>query len=227
MGNDLLSMEVEAVAHLGELLRTVDQSDASIRQAAQDVADDGMWVSTTIFLMRSLAAQNSDLEGQLAKPEVAFVNPSHFVLEEWLPGDNEAPEIDRSWITGKIAAYDKMLLALHEAGALLMSGTDSPIPMMIPGFSLHDELATMVDIGLSPYDALRTSTYNPALYLKELDEFGTIEIGKRADLVLLEGNPLEDISNTRGIDGVMVRGRWYTRADLDVMLELVAKANQE
>lgn len=225
--NDLLSMEVEAVAHLGELLRTVDQSDASIRQAAQDVADDGMWVSTTIFLMRSLAAQNSDLEGQLAKPEVAFVNPSHFVLEEWLPGDNEAPEIDRSWITGKIAAYDKMLLALHEAGALLMSGTDSPIPMMIPGFSLHDELATMVDIGLSPYEALRTSTYNPALYLGELDDFGTIEVGKRADLLLLEKNPLDDIANTRQIAGVMVRDRWYTRADLNVMLEQVALANQD
>lgn len=66
-----------------------------------------------------------------------------------------------------------------------------------------------------------------ALYLGELEEFGTVEEGKRADLVLLEGNPLEDITNARRIDGVMVRGRWYTQADPDVMLEKVAKANQE
>jgi hypothetical protein len=109
-----------------------------------------MWVSTTIHLMRSIADQISDLEGELAKPEVAFVNPSHFVLEEWLPGDNEYAESDPSFWSGYQAAHEKMLLALHEAGALLMSGTGSPVPMMIPGFALHDELATMVDIGLSP-----------------------------------------------------------------------------
>jgi len=120
-----------------------------------------------------------------------------------------------------------MLVALNEEGALLMAGTDSPVPLMVPGFALHDELGVMVDLGFSPYDALRTSTFNPALYLNALDEFGTIEVGKRADLVLLEGNPLEDITNTRLIEGVMVRGRWYTRADLDVMLEEIAKVNQD
>jgi adenine deaminase len=81
----------------------------------------------------------------------------------------------------------------------------------------------MADVGLSPYDVLRTSTYNPALYLGELEEFGTAEAGKRADLVLLEGNPLEDIANTCQIAGVMVRGRYYSRADSDLMLEAVAK----
>ena len=104
-----------------------------------------------------------------------------------------------------------------------MSGSDVPVRLMVPGFSLHDEFETMADFGLSPYDVLRTSTTNPALYLGELEEFGTVEEGKRADLVLLEANPLEDIANTRQIVGVMVRGRWYSRADLDIMLEAVAK----
>ncbi len=108
-----------------------------------------------------------------------------------------------------------------------MSGTDTPLPILVPGFALHEELEVMVEIGLSPYDALKTSTYNPAMYLGELDEFGTIEVGKRSDLILLKANPLEDITNTQLIDGVMVRGRWFTRADLDMMLEEVAKANQE
>ena len=113
--------------------------------------------------------------------------------------------------------------ALNDSGGLLMSGTDASLAVMVPGFSLHDELETMADVGLSPYDVLRTSTYNPALYLGELQEFGTIEVGKRADLVLLEANPLEDITNTRQIAGTMVRGRYYSRADLDFMLEAVAQ----
>jgi adenine deaminase len=70
---------------------------------------------------------------------------------------------------------------------------------------------------------LKTSTYNPALYLGKLDEVGTVEVGKRADLVLLEANPLEDITSTREIAGVMIRGRYFDRADLDTILELVAK----
>lgn len=69
--------------------------------------------------------------------------------------------------------------------------------------------------------------YNPSRYFGEQEESGTVEEGKIADLVLLEENPLEDIANSRHIDGVMVGGRWYTRADLDVMLEEVAKANEE
>ena len=116
-----------------------------------------------------------------------------------------------------------MLIALDDAGVQIMSGTDAAVPMMVPGFSLHDELETMVNAGLSPYNVLRTSTYNPALYLNQLEIFGTIEEAKRADLVLLEGNPLDDIINTKQITGTMVRGRWYSRADLDIMLEKVAK----
>jgi len=144
---------------------------------------------------------------------------------EWGPGVNDHAEIG-SWWLEYLADHEKMLLALNESGALLMSGTDVPVPLMVPGFSLHDEFETMADFGLSTYDVLRTSTYYPALYLGELEEFGTVEEGKRADLVLLEENPLEEITNTRQIAGVMVRGRWYSRADLDVMLEEVAKDNE-
>ena len=120
------------------------------------------------------------------------------------------------------AFAERMVAALNDSGGLLMSGTDTSLAVVVPGFSLHDELETMADVGLSPYDVLRTSTYNPALYLGELDEFGTVEAGKRADLVLLDANPLEDITNTRQIAGTMVRGRYYSRADLDLMLEEVA-----
>jgi imidazolonepropionase-like amidohydrolase len=217
------SLEVDGVSHIEELVKILDWSDESIQQAAQDVADDGLWVTTTIALMRSMNAQVSDYEGELAKVgETQHVNPGVYNFR-WA---KFKPENYRSDIPDYLSANVKMLKALNEAGASLMSGTDAPLPLLVPGFSLHEELEYMVEIGLSPYEALRTSTYNPAVYLNILDESGTVETGKRADLVLLDSNPLEDITNTRQISGVMVRGRWYTRIDLDAMLDEVASANK-
>ncbi len=223
--NEFRAMGVPALTHVEELVKMADlSSDESIRQVAQDAADDGLWVTTTVYLMRSITYQASDLEGTLAEmPETTYVHPYVFSLR-WGPGPNDYVNVgSQPWYPDYLAAIEKMLLALSESDAFLMSGTDVPVPVMVPGFSLHDEFETMADIGLSPYDVLRSSTHNPALYLGELEEAGTVEVGKRADLVLLEGNPLEDIANTRQIAGTMVRGRWYSRADLDLMLEAVAK----
>ena len=104
-----------------------------------------------------------------------------------------------------------MLLALYESGAPLMSGTDSALPVLVPGFSLHDELETMVDIGLPPYDVLKTSTYNPALYLGELDEFGTVEEGKRATHALMGRGKPEDQAK---LDEVQALQRKFTEPAL-------------
>jgi hypothetical protein len=156
-------------------------------------------------------------------PETQYLHPIVFDFR-WVPGPNPYVDLgDQPWYPDYLASIERMLLALNESGVLLMSGTDVPVPLTVPGFSLHNELETMVDVGLSPYDVLKTSTINPALYLGELDAFGTVEVGKRADLVLLEANPLEDIANTREITGVMVRGRYFDRANLDTILELVSK----
>lgn len=83
-----------------------------------------------------------------------------------------------------------------------MAGTDASAPGMVPGFSLHDELGYLVGAGLSPYQALRTATVNPARFLDTADDSGTVTPGSRADLVLLEANPLDDIANTRRVAGV-------------------------
>ncbi len=237
--NDFRTMGVPALTHVEELVKMVELSDETTRQAsdehirqiAQDAADDGMWITTTIFLFRSIADQAADLEGMLAgMPELKYVHPGVFDGMKWGPnasGTNWYTELGSyPWYPNYLGAQEKMLLALNESGVQLMSGTDVPMAVIVPGFSLHDELETMADVGLSPYDVLRTSTYNPALYLGELEEFGTVEVGKRADLVLLEANPLVDITNTREIAGTMVRGHWYARADLDRMLEMVAQDYQ-
>jgi imidazolonepropionase-like amidohydrolase len=230
--DEFRSMDVPALTHVEELVKMAawtddvphTASDETIRRMAQDAADDGMTVTTSVFLMRTIADQASNLEGLLASmPETKYLHPIIFDFR-WAPGPNSYVDLGaQPWYPNYLASIERMLLALNESGVLLMSGTDVPLPMTVPGFSLHDELETLADVGLSPYDALKTSTYNPALYLKELDMFGTVEVGKRADLVLLNANPLEDISNTREIEGVMVRGRYFDRADLDTILDLVAK----
>ncbi len=89
----------------------------------------------------------------------------------------------------------------------------------MPGLSLHRELALMVDAGLSPYEALRTGTVNPAEFFGESGARGTVETGRLADLVLLDDDPLANIGNAARVHGTMVRGTWLSRGELDRMLE--------
>jgi imidazolonepropionase-like amidohydrolase len=117
----------------------------------------------------------------------------------------------------------KMIMAstadMYHAGVQLLAGTDMPEPYTIPGFSLHQELEFLVQAGLSPIDALRTATINPSIFLKKEKELGTIEKGKLADLVLLDANPLEDITNTKKIFAVIVSGKLLERKDLNELLD--------
>jgi hypothetical protein len=117
---------------------------------------------------------------------------------------------------------------LHDAGVKILAGTDSDTPYTIPGFNLHDELKMFVAGGLTPFEALQTATINAAEYQNKLNSLGTIEKGKLADLVLLDENPLVDISSTRQIFAVVLNGRLLNRTTLDKMLadaETAAKLN--
>ncbi|HEX3760197.1 MAG TPA: amidohydrolase family protein [Kofleriaceae bacterium] len=114
---------------------------------------------------------------------------------------------------------------LHAAGVPLLAGTDTPAGVdVIPGMSLHRELARLVDAGLTPLAALQTATINPARFLGRLAELGTVEPGKLADLVVLDRDPRADIAATRAIAAVIAAGRYRSRAELDAMLRDVAAA---
>ena len=112
----------------------------------------------------------------------------------------------------------QFVTALHSAGVKLMTGSDSPEWYLMPGFTVHDEIESFVKAGLSTYAALQTATINPAEYLGINKRKGTIEVGKQADFMLLEKNPLEEITHTRKIIGVYSSGKFYDRARLDKLL---------
>jgi Amidohydrolase family len=114
--------------------------------------------------------------------------------------------------------------ALNKAGVRLLAGTDAPRPYIYPGFSLHEELALLVRAGLTPLEALRTATYNPAEFLGSLDSLGTIGTGKIADLLLLDADPLQDIRNTTQISAVIANGRVYDSTARAALLNHVATA---
>jgi imidazolonepropionase-like amidohydrolase len=111
---------------------------------------------------------------------------------------------------------------MHRTGVRLMAGTDAIDGYVLPGLSLHEELELMVESGLTPMEALQTATRNPALFLGRLDSSGTIERGKEADLLLLDANPLTNISNTRRIDTIILNGQLISPARRREMLDKVA-----
>lgn len=110
----------------------------------------------------------------------------------------------------------KLILALHEGGAGLLLGSDAPQVFNVPGFSLHHELGFLVAAGLTPFEALQTGTTAVAEFLGI--NTGSVAVGRDADLVLLDANPLLDIGNTRRVHGVMVRGNWYSSIELEDLL---------
>ncbi|WP_262696271.1 amidohydrolase family protein [Kordiimonas aquimaris] len=121
---------------------------------------------------------------------------------------------------------NRMLQALYNGGAKIVMGSDAPQLYSVPGFSIWREIESLVDIGLSPSDILAIATRNAGEYFKEQANFGTIENGKRADLVLLNNDPRRDARNLFDQAGVMAEGRWYSRSTIDARLADIAARNQ-
>jgi imidazolonepropionase-like amidohydrolase len=114
---------------------------------------------------------------------------------------------------------------LHKAGVPFLAGTDTPPGVYIfPGFSLHEELQRFVAAGFTPLEALQTATLNPARFFQMEDQFGTIEKGKFADLVFLDANPLDDIRNTQKVAAVILNGRYFSKQDLQKILQHVEES---
>ena len=117
-----------------------------------------------------------------------------------------------------LAVRRDLIKRLYDAGAGILLGSDAPQMWNVPGFSTHRELEALVRAGLSPYQALTAGTTSVAEYFGTSDHTGTVAAGKQADLILLDANPLVSITNTQRIAGVVLRGRWIPRAEIDTRL---------
>jgi imidazolonepropionase-like amidohydrolase len=122
-----------------------------------------------------------------------------------------------------LAFHMRMTRALKDAGAKILLGTDTSNPFVVAGFAVHQELSLLVEAGLTPYEAIRAGTSDGADFLGAGDDFGRVRPGLRADLVLVDGNPLADVRAAARRSGVVLRGRWIPASDLDAQLENLAK----
>ena len=146
----------------------------------------------------------------------------------WDDDEEEPDSFQGNANARKLALFEHAVtLAQHRAGVPLLAGSDSGGRGVFTGFGLHDELRVLVAIGLTEAEALRTATLEPAKYLNALETQGTVQVGKVADLVLLNANPLEDITNTQKIEAVVAMGRYFDRKSLDEILEKVAREAQK
>ncbi len=181
--------------------------------------DAGVWIVPTSALWEVLFG-TIPLATLHAYPELKYVPAK--AVEQWSGAYTQRLSgMPREAAKNVIANRTRILRALHEGGVRILMGTDAPQQFSVPGFSLHRELLRMRDAGMSNFEILKSGTVNVGAYFHE--PFGTIAAGQRADLVLLNANPLADIANVSKIDGVMVRGRWFDRAAIDGGLAAIAK----
>ena len=117
------------------------------------------------------------------------------------------------------------MTALYKSGVRILLGSDAPQQFNVPGFSIEHEMKRMADAGMTTFDILASGTSLVGEYYKAQDDFGTVAVGKRADLVLLEGNPLEGLANVAKRSGVMIRGRWLPAAEIQTKLNEIATRN--
>ena len=170
----------------------------------------GVWVVPTETIMESQSAGN--LEEMLAWPEMRYW-PAN-VRTQW---ENALRNFrtQGGWTQASGAAFvdvrRRLMRGLHDGGVKFLLGSDAPQVWNVPGFSIHREMKQMNAAGLTPYQILVSGTRNVGEYFGAAKEVGTIEAGKRADLVLLDADPLRDIANASAISGVMLRGRWFDK----------------
>lgn len=209
---------------LGPVLAHIDES--KIAALAEATRKAGVWNDPTLTLFKLVVSYDKP-EDLLKWPEMQYIPAKmreSFARQKAGTAGIPAPAAERQRY---VELRNKMVKALHAAGAKLLVGPDSPQFFLVPGFATHRELQSFVEAGLTPYAALEAATRNPAEYLKGAGEFGTVEVGKRADLLLVEANPLQSVANVARRAGVMVRGRWMPQSELQKMLDEIAALHRQ
>ena len=205
--------------------------EARLDALAAECAAADAWNCPTLVVL-SKWKKGEAAEALLARPEMRYVSPSSKAA--WAPDSprnylTRLPQLAIDAANASVARMQRVLPHVRDAwrargaGGLLL-GTDMGNPHVVAGFALHEELALFVASGLSPFEALRAGTADAARCMGAQDEWGTLAVGRRADLVLLAGNPLENVAHAREPLGVVLRGRWMPGDELRAELERRARA---
>jgi imidazolonepropionase-like amidohydrolase len=193
--------------------------EEKIPQVARATAEAFVWNVPTESLFEHVVSSLPP-EEMARWPEMRYMPAD--TVRQWQQRKAEEiadPLFDPAVAARAIELRRMLIVALKEAGAGLLLGSDSPQIFNVPGFAIHRELEYLVDAGLTPYEALQTGTVNPARFFAQSRVFGAVETGLDADLIMLDDNPLRDIEATRRIHGVMLRGEWMSRQELDDLLK--------
>jgi imidazolonepropionase-like amidohydrolase len=183
----------------------------------------GTWIVPTQILLEQWAAPPTEAILR-QRPAVRFMPPS--VVKQWLASREKLVQTEGVTVGRAerfIALRRSLIRQLHDAGVPLLLGSDAPQVFNVPGDSALEELRLYVEIGLTPAQALVTGTSNVARFFGAGDRFGQVREGFDADLLLLDANPLEDVSAVRRLAGIMVRGRWVPRKERDAILDRLAR----
>jgi tetratricopeptide (TPR) repeat protein len=204
-----------------------------VAELAKRVREAGLHVTPTLIAFSTIQKTvDEDIHALQELPVLRYVPPT--LRQDWVPErarfrlGSWKPYLAfmASYLERNVELQREMARAFHAAGVPLMTGTDAPFDFTVPGFSLHDELAELVACGLTPLEALRSATSVPAGFLGITGEAGAIAPGMVADLLLVEGDPLQDIAAARRVAGTFVRGRWLAAEDLRARLDAIAARNE-
>ncbi|MFW6157450.1 MAG: amidohydrolase family protein [Balneolaceae bacterium] len=218
---DMDQVEDPGVIYFG-MHMTPYVDSTKITEIARQTREAGTWNVPTQALSEHVLGVD-DPESFVENPEFQYL-PEEMV-EDWLESQQSIRNheaVTDELIEDYLQLRRDIVKALHDEGAGLLLGSDAPQIFNVPGFSMHHELRYLMEAGLSPYEALRTGTYEVARYLDNMENAGTVEEGKVADLVMLNANPLEDIENSSDIAGVMYRGNWLSGEEIEERLREIA-----
>jgi imidazolonepropionase-like amidohydrolase len=231
-----IEMGQETFDHLDGFIEYLNAFDEPIDRGSLDelvtmVKNAGSWVVPTLVLWDVGIIGRGDPQALANYPEMRYWPRRNIPgvvegVEGWIRRHAGAarqaqadPRAADLWANNRL----EVLKALSDAGAGILMGTDSPQIFSVPGFSLHREMQAMAEAGMSPYEILVSGTRAVGEYFRRSDTFGTVAVGRRADLILLNTNPLDDIANVTDRAGVMVRGRWFSEGYIQERLEEIAR----
>lgn len=227
----VLELGQASIEHAEEFIYTHlrrDLDPARIKEIVDMVAASGTYVVPTLSTYANFTRQigrPDSLETLLARPEMAYLHPGF--VQYWRHQNDFPLRSDSTEHRERLAYQRELVRALDRAGVPILAGTDTPIPVMIPGFSMREELAELERAGLPRYSVLWAATAGPGQFIAETvaepgTRFGVVAVGAKADLLLLDGNPLEDLGAIERLAGVMVAGRWLGRSEIEARLEAMA-----